>query len=135
VGRAISFLAGLIAVIAGLGSGLAWLNGHTLPQLVFTVATVLITFPLALILINEYRVKTRTGYGIGILAGSIFGAVGPAAAHSEAVYVYVAVGAFPMCWLHYQYDKQQHKKCPDCCETVKSEARVCRYCLYEFRPR
>ena len=28
----------------------------------------------------------------------------------------------------------QEKKCPDCGELVKAEARICRFCRYEFRP-
>lgn len=29
----------------------------------------------------------------------------------------------------------QEKKCPDCGELVKAEARICRFCRYEFRPQ
>lgn len=30
--------------------------------------------------------------------------------------------------------KTSHKECPDCAETVKVKARVCRYCGYRFAP-
>lgn len=29
--------------------------------------------------------------------------------------------------------KPAEKKCPDCAELVKKDARICRYCKYEFK--
>jgi hypothetical protein len=33
---------------------------------------------------------------------------------------------------HRRLRRQAHKPCPDCAETVKSEAKVCRFCGYRF---
>jgi ribosomal protein L40E len=31
--------------------------------------------------------------------------------------------------------RNRHQRCPDCISTVPSEARVCRYCGYQFKER
>lgn len=43
-------------------------------------------------------------------------------------YLYVSLAAFPIFWLLYQLDMQNHRECPMCCERIKSRAHICRYC-------
>ena len=44
------------------------------------------------------------------------------------VYVYSAA------FIIYKRENAKHKTCPECAETVKSAAKICRYCLYRFEP-
>jgi hypothetical protein len=46
--------------------------------------------------------------------------------------VFAAV-AGPLALDLYKADKASRKQCPDCCEWVKAEARVCRYCGYRWQ--
>ena len=49
-------------------------------------------------------------------------------------YLYIAVAAIPLCWWAYRSDEANHKLCPDCRERIRTDARVCRHCGYEFWP-
>jgi hypothetical protein len=139
--RVLTFVAALLAVIAGAGSALAWI-GSNLGTLALVICGMLLFafFGGALsVELDERSVpprRQRLIYGALMLVALIFGLAGSVAQELglAALYVYVAVLASPLFWWAYQRDKWQHKECPDCCERIKAGARVCPYCRYEFAP-
>jgi hypothetical protein len=60
-----------------------------------------------------------------ILVGKLWGRV-------TGAYAYAAVSSLPLVWLAYRLEARRYKACPDCCETVRAGARVCRYCRHAF---
>jgi uncharacterized membrane protein YfcA len=135
--KAVSFLAGLLAVIAGAGSALVWLGDNASPLVV--VASGMVLYGSAFGLLWEWLEK-RNVVGLrvwGLLALGTFIAGYLASRVADAgrveLYLYVSVGAVTAFWFAYQLDQLRSKECPDCCEAVKAGARVCRFCGYEFR--
>lgn len=53
--------------------------------------------------------------------------------------VFVVVGAWPLgafaLGTYQDHQRLRHKECPNCAETVKKEAKVCRFCGYRFEVR
>jgi hypothetical protein len=136
LGRRLTLMATLIAVTAGFGRGLVWLSENVSTLAVAGCGFVLWCAVLFLV-IEGIQGLTWRGLGRVILIGIL----GTAAAeefvmwaepYPLAMYAFTAAGAIPTLWLLDRQDKRAHKKCPDCCETVKAEARVCRYCRHKF---
>jgi uncharacterized membrane protein YfcA len=137
VGKIIGFLAALIAVIAGVGSALGWLGKHV-DSSAIVVSGLLVATVTAMTFYDlvEQRPSGRPRWFVPTSFGVAFG-VGVLGAVAEdigrgALYVYVALVAAPGFWAAYKLDQQRYKECPDCCESVKANARVCRHCRYEF---
>jgi hypothetical protein len=136
MGRFIGFLAGLIAVIAGFGAGLAWLSAHVSPTAVIAAGSALYLGAIIYVVgqmelrggpaLRTYALLVGGTFIAGVLASSAESAGG------AALYVYAAAGAIPVFWVAYDLDKKAHKDCPECGESVKESARICRYCRYEF---
>jgi hypothetical protein len=139
-GRIFVFICALVALIAGLGSGMAWVNGHASPIVVGLIGALLCFWGLGVVALLT-GVGERLGtvgttwallpLGVALFFGVTFvadkGAVGYALG-----YLYIAAAAIPLFWWAYRSDKANHKPCPDCCERIKGDARICRYCGYEF---
>ena len=131
--RTLSFLAALIAVIAGLGSALArvmeegsWEAG------VYIGLALYIAAGFAMLLSDRFTAAHCAVYAVGGLGGFLSAVL--LGEHEVVVaYIYVALGAIPVFWVAYQVDKAGRKECPDCCQAVNAKARICHYCLYEFR--
>ena len=143
--RAVTFLTRLIAVVAAVGTGLSWLNEHGSPEAVVFCGGALFGLPLCWIIFRKLDRQSFTdpvAFFLLLATSAVVGIGGTLAADAGDpvyLYAYAALGALPTFWVWDMVEKerheQKHKQCPDCCETVKAKARVCRFCGYEFRPR
>ena len=143
-GRTIGFLSALAAVIAAVGTGIGWINSHVSGDTIYFTGLGLLTLSIvAMGLLMNSRGLMGWRYGVRvaaiIVAMVVTGVVATEIAFESwehiTAYVYVALAAIPLFWDAYQLDKEAHKQCPDCCESVKSGASVCRYCRHKFEAR
>lgn len=135
--RTLSFLAALIAVTAGVGGGLAWLEKHAgLPALGLVATTMFAILVGALVvLVDEWSLRRLFALFAACVPGSILSgylAFQFERAGSVAIYAYVGAITALIFGVMQLQDRRKHKPCPDCCEIVKKMARVCRHCGYEF---
>ena len=143
-GRTIGFLSALAAVIAAVGTGSGWINSHVSGDTVYFTGLGLLTLSIAVmgVLMNRrrlmgwaYAVRVAAIIAAMVVTGVVAGVVAFDSWEHITAYVYVALAAIPLFWDAYQLDKEGHKQRPDCCESVKSGARVCRFCRHEFEAR
>jgi hypothetical protein len=143
-GRTIGFLSALAAVIAAVGIGIGWIHSHVSGDTVYFTGLALLTLSIAVMgLLMHHRRLMGRAYAVRVAAiiaamvvtGVVAGLVAFDSWEHITAYVYVAVAAIPLFWDAYQHDKEAHKQCPDCCESVKSGARVCRFCRHVFAAR
>ena len=130
--RAVSFCAAFAALIVGLGAIVHWASHHVSPAVIIYIALVPYSVAMSRLVPKPFW---RTWYG-QLARPTAMLAVG-LAAHlavktSTSAFVFLAIGAMPMTYLAYRFDQQAHKICPDCAESVKAKAHICRYCRHEF---
>jgi hypothetical protein len=142
MGRALGYLAALIAVIAGVGSALTWLADHAGSIAVVTCGSACLGLGVSALMARRDRLRRTKRTGLRhVTALSVLLAVNiPLTRFAEhsgtaALYGYVALAATPIVGWAYLIDRERHKTCPDCCEAVKVMARVCRFCGYDFVDR
>jgi hypothetical protein len=143
-GRTIGFLSALAAVIAAVGTAIGWLNANVSGETVYFTGLALTAGSVGL-MAPLMSSRGLGGWPYAVRCAAICAAMAATAVVAGLVafdswehvtaYVYVAIAAVPLFWDAYQLDKANHKPCPDCCESVKRKARVCRFCRYEFAPR
>lgn len=79
----------------------------------------------------------RTLYPVGFDGTANVDGPGVVAEHGIAIYVAglgVALAIAGSRLLHHGADSSPTKQCPDCAETVRADARVCKHCAYRFMP-
>jgi Uncharacterised protein family UPF0547 len=150
-GALIGFLSGFVAVIASVGSGIAWINTHV-PSLAILFLGVGIVLASVWIIVIIWLALDRARPGryrvrwfvvivalVIVLEIATVWVVEKRADEPETNYIegyaFVALSAIPIFVLGYRLYKETHKQCLDCAETVKGNARVCRHCGYRFMPQ
>jgi hypothetical protein len=131
----------MIGVVAGVGSGIAWVHENASSGLIYGVAFVALAVSELYVgwlvfgpLKRHYkRWHWRLFIGVQLAASIlIFGLVSWRASTRVTDYVlacvFVALGAIPIFGLSYQLDRDTHKQCLMCCERIKAGARICRFC-------
>jgi hypothetical protein len=139
IGKALVLAAALVAVVTGVGAGFSWLHHHVSHETFVVWGFCLCAFMWKGVTafskqlgVNE-RIRASAGsivFNLVIMGELLFW-------QNDATINYLVVGlgfGIPSVWVLYQFDKLTHKLCPECCETVKVGARICRYCRYEFAP-
>ena len=121
-----------ILVVAGFAAAFSpvrgWRDEKVLRVVVFIVAASLYAFMSSKELrLEPYWPSSRWPSGQSLLrVFGVFGLVGGA----------IAAVAWGPAWVSelQAAHRDAYKACPECCEKVRSEARVCRYCNYRFSP-
>jgi hypothetical protein len=140
----LGFLASFLSVVAACVALVRWLDTQDVSSYVIALVVVTMATALwALTLIIENRaspdIKFRglrgpwvpLAFGVAGLAVAYLGFEIPIVGVLIAAAVFV-LAAGPLVFDLYEVDKASRKPCPDCCESVKVGARVCRYCGHRW---
>ena len=152
VAKAVGALTAAIGLLTGIGTIVGWIDSGSLSDTLFDAIQIAglaylivsgFACAVALVLARNVNWFVRA---LGILF-SAFGAVSVSywgAWEGEDpgfFFVWGCIGivagvVVAVLWVHgaAQSYRDSHMTCPDCAETVKSEARVCRYCGFRFKP-
>lgn len=139
--RAGAFLTGAIAVVAGLGSGNAWLNGHFKSSIVYFMGLVILALAgviVAVLAFHSLAGRYRQWHWFLYISIQVFTILLISTLLSLLTttkftnyfmaYFFVFIAVIPILGLLYQLDKVNNKSCPMCCERIKSRARICHHC-------
>ncbi len=137
IGKGVVLMAALVAVVTAVGASFTWLHRHVSHETFIVLGLCLCGFMWSGVkafsnnLGMTERIRARLGsmvFDLAILVAIVFFQNDP-----SVNYIVVGFGfAIPSVWILYQYDKMTHRQCPDCCASVKTQARVCRYCGHQF---
>lgn len=148
MGRTFNFLAAMTAVMTALGTAAVWLGDQSLLALLVCSLTIdgALFASLRWILPRDFVnqpvgfTTTRGRLLLGAVAYlvcvlPIGYATGCLVTDTRIIScIIAALTLIPLFALICFYDNWRHKICPACCETIKAEARVCRYCRHVLSP-
>jgi hypothetical protein len=130
----------VVAVIAGVGSGIAWLTEHVSDLAVWSAGWVLMV---VLGLMWWSRGLSDTGNRRYVVYGGVtfvFVALeilylDPRVSDYVSGYVFAAVALVPPAIEFTLRDRASRMRCLDCREEIRADANVCKHCGFRFRPR
>lgn len=153
--RVLGGLGLLVGLVTGIGTIVSWMEGRAvgwdtaymvlyLAGITYTIGALFVLVVISAVPRFSPEESTRARVGLTVLWTVLgLGGVYYAIVDRELRWVYFAVGCFAVVFgvvmsvrLGVEQRKRRraaHRRCPDCAETVKSAARVCRYCGYRFR--
>jgi hypothetical protein len=118
-----------------LGSGFVWLQHHVSNHAIVLVGAAFFVASMAIIGASVSKPSIAWKLLLTLIGGVGSGALAASLEHNViGSYAYVTATALPIVWIAYKHESRRYKECPECCESVRAGARVCRYCHSAFAP-
>lgn len=135
--RLAATIASLVAAVAALGSAVNWLSDN-LGDLSIAIAGITVAMTIAvawLIVASETHNRRYEAYFVVTLAVAFLtGVFGDPDLQREIGFLVATAALLPVAVELYLRDRRSRTRCPDCCEEIRADARVCKHCGFRVAP-
>jgi len=138
--RTFTSLAAIVAVVAGVGGGIKWVNDHVSDGTVAITGWISLTAATLFWIQGAIWLKGRQRWFVYALVTLVCGGAMLlllldhlslyALGYSFAALIVVPVGLEL-----YLVDRASRRKCPDCQEEIRAAATVCKHCGFRLGPK
>jgi hypothetical protein len=136
VARVVTSVAALVAVVAGVGRGINWINNHVWGGLLsWTGLAILVALAIAWGVVG---VGTRTNrfhlywFATVILGTAVVVIFRTTPGRPGEGYLLAAIALAPPALEIYRLDRALRTRCPDCREEIRADANVCKHCGFRL---